>query len=85
MSPPETNLTERSHAALGDSTLQRALASATNTFIERRREAITSVDDWEALRVRARRVKEHTINHLDYYQLRDHLIAFLEERAIMRA
>lgn len=67
MSAPETNLTDRSHAALGDRTLQRALRSATTTFIERRREAITSVDDWEALRRRARQVKEHTINHLDYY------------------
>ncbi len=63
----ETNLIGRSHKALSDSTLQRALSNATNTFIERRRDAITSVDDWEALRRRARQVKEHTINHLDYY------------------
>jgi nitrate/nitrite transport system ATP-binding protein len=31
------------------------------------------------------RCRVDVLNHLDYYQLRDHLIAFLEERAIMRA
>jgi L-lactate dehydrogenase complex protein LldF len=61
------NLTARSHTALSDPTLQGALKNATTTFIERRREALTSVADWEALRTRARRVKEHTINNLDYY------------------
>jgi len=61
------NLTERSHAALENSVLQGALKAATTTFIERRRDAINSVADWEALRQRARQVKEHTINNLDYY------------------
>ncbi len=67
MSLSNPNLTERSHAALENSVLQGALKAATTTFIERRREAITSVADWEALRQRARQVKEHTINNLDYY------------------
>src|ERR1700730_18650951 len=67
MSVPEPELTQRSHAALENNVLQGALKAATTTFIERRRDAITSVTDWEALRQRARRVKEHTINHLDYY------------------
>jgi nitrate/nitrite transport system ATP-binding protein len=31
------------------------------------------------------RCRVDVLNHLDYYQLRDHLIAFLEERAVMRA
>jgi nitrate/nitrite transport system ATP-binding protein len=31
------------------------------------------------------RSRVDVLNHLDYYQLRDHLITFLEERAIMRA
>jgi nitrate/nitrite transport system ATP-binding protein len=31
------------------------------------------------------RCRVDVLNHLDYYQLRDRLIAFLEERAIMRA
>lgn len=67
MTPPDPNLTERSHAALEDTILQGALKRATDTFIDRRREAIASVPDWEALRTRARLVKEHTINNLDYY------------------
>jgi len=67
MALPNPNLTQRSHAALENDVLQGALKQATDTFIERRREAITSVADWEALRQRARLVKEHTINHLDYY------------------
>jgi L-lactate dehydrogenase complex protein LldF len=67
MTLADPDLTERSHAALEDSILQGALKRATDTFIDRRREAITSVPDWEALRRRARRVKEHTINNLDYY------------------
>src|SRR5216683_3169360 len=67
MSYSNPDLTQRSHLALENEVLQGALKRATTTFIERRGEAITSVDDWELLRQRARKVKEHTINHLDYY------------------
>jgi L-lactate dehydrogenase complex protein LldF len=67
MTQLDPSLTERSHAALDDPILQGALKRATDTFIDRRREALTSVTDWEALRQRARQVKEHTINNLDYY------------------
>lgn len=67
MSHGEPDLTSRSHAALGDPVLQGALGNATRTFIERRREAVATAQDWQALRERARRVKEHTVNHLDYY------------------
>src|SRR5438552_5867529 len=64
---PNPDLTQRSHDALENTILQGALKAATTTFIERRRHAITSVADWESLRQRARKVKEHTINNLDYY------------------
>lgn len=67
MNSENSDLTGRSHAALDDSVLQGALKNATHLFIDRRREAVKSVSDWEGLRVRARQVKEHTINHLDYY------------------
>jgi L-lactate dehydrogenase complex protein LldF len=77
MTHPNPNLTQRSHAALENDVLQGALKSATDTFIERRREAISTVADWEALRQRARQVKEHTINHLDFYLER--LVAKVEE------
>lgn len=71
------DLTQRSHAALEDDILQGALKRATTSFIARRREGISSVTDWEALRQRARRVKEHTINHLDYYL--EQLVAKVEQ------
>jgi L-lactate dehydrogenase complex protein LldF len=67
MSIPNPNLTQRSHAALENDVLQGALKRATDTFIEKRREGIASVADWQALRQRAHLVKKHTINHLDYY------------------
>jgi L-lactate dehydrogenase complex protein LldF len=67
MSLPNPDLTQRSHAALENDVLQGALKAATTLFIAKRREAVTSIPNWEALRQRARRVKEHTINHLDYY------------------
>src|ERR1700682_4295606 len=63
----DSDLTQRSHAPLADTILQGALKRSSDLFIDRRREAITSVLDWEALRTRARQVKEHTINNLDYY------------------
>src|SRR5882762_2572135 len=67
MNAAHPDLTGRSHTALEDPILQGALKNATTLFIDRRAEAITSVPDWEALRQRARKVKEHTINNLDYY------------------
>jgi L-lactate dehydrogenase complex protein LldF len=67
MTLPAPDLTGRSHAALEDPILQGALKNATTLFIDRRADAITSVPDWEGLRQRARKVKEHTINNLDYY------------------
>src|SRR5882762_4699332 len=77
MTLPNPNLTQRSHDALENTVLQGALKAATDTFIERRRDAITSVSDWEGLRQRARQVKEHTINNLDYYL--EQLVAKVEE------
>ena len=61
------DLTTRSHVALEDATLQTALKRATTTFIEKRRQAVAGVPEWERLRERARQVKAHTIAHLDYY------------------
>src|SRR5689334_4209008 len=67
MNQANTDLTMRSHAALEDATLQSALKGLTTIFGERRRHTLATEADWEALRQRARQVKEHTINHLDYY------------------
>ena len=38
-----------------------------STFGERRKVAITTVDDWEGLRERARAIKDETLAHLDQY------------------
>jgi L-lactate dehydrogenase complex protein LldF len=67
MSTSDHGLAGRSHKALEDAVLQTALKNATGTFILRRRASVESVPDWQALRARARRVKEHAIGHLDFY------------------
>src|SRR5215210_4132923 len=53
--------------ALADPQLRGALRNLATTFGERRRLAITTVDDWEGLRERARAVKDETLAHLDVY------------------
>jgi L-lactate dehydrogenase complex protein LldF len=53
--------------ALADVQLRGALRNLTDTFGERRKIAITTVDDWEGLRTRARAVKDETLAHLDRY------------------
>src|SRR5215210_5356735 len=53
--------------ALADPQLRGALRNLATTFGERRRLAITTVDDWEGLRERARAVKDETLAHLDKY------------------
>ena len=55
--------------ALTNQSLQHALSTATNKALSARQVAIENVGkaSWEALRERARAIKEHSINHLDYY------------------
>jgi L-lactate dehydrogenase complex protein LldF len=54
-------------AALGDTQLRGALQNLANTFGERRKTAIASVENWEGLRERARAIKDETLSHLDKY------------------
>jgi L-lactate dehydrogenase complex protein LldF len=61
------NFDRNAVAALGDVQLQAALRNLASTFGERRRTAIASVDDWEALRERARAIKTETLARLDHY------------------
>jgi L-lactate dehydrogenase complex protein LldF len=59
---------ENYRRALGDAQLQRALSAATTRFMMGRGLAIAAMgDEWERLRERARAIKEHSINNLDYY------------------
>ena len=58
---------QNARAALIDEQLRAALRNLTDTFGERRKVAITTVDDWEGLRERARLIKDETLAHLDKY------------------
>lgn len=52
-----------------DPVLHGALRNLADNFVERRRIAVSSVDDWEGLREKARRIKETTLLSLDKYLL----------------
>lgn len=58
---------QNAKAALKDSQLKGALNILTNTFGERRKIAIQSVNNWEGLREKARKIKDETLLHLDKY------------------
>jgi L-lactate dehydrogenase complex protein LldF len=58
---------ENAREALTNMQLRGALRAATTTFGERRLLAMTSVEDWEALRKRAREIKDETLLQLDKY------------------
>lgn len=58
---------QNAREALADPQLQAALRNLANTFGERRKVAITTVDNWEGLRERARAIKDETLAHLDLY------------------
>jgi L-lactate dehydrogenase complex protein LldF len=60
---------ENAREALRDPVLHGALRNLADNFVERRRVAISSVDDWEGLRTRARAIKDETLAHLDKYLL----------------
>jgi L-lactate dehydrogenase complex protein LldF len=58
---------QNARAALRDEQLRGALRNLAETFGERRKIAIRSVDDWEGLREKARSIKDETLSHLDEY------------------
>jgi L-lactate dehydrogenase complex protein LldF len=68
-SEPElaTPFRERADQALNDRFLQQALTIATTKFIDLRREAFGEFPEGEALRDRARAIKEATLQRLDHY------------------
>ncbi len=77
-SEPATPFRERAGQALRDSFLQEALTIATTKFIGLRREAFDEFPEGEALRDRAREIKEATLQRLDHYL--DRLIDNVERR-----
>lgn len=61
------NFDQNAHVALKDSQLKDALKNLAKTFGARRELAIQSVDNWEGLREKARKIKEQTLLFLDQY------------------
>lgn len=59
--------TEQARAALADDSLQAALRRAKSGFIDKRAAAIAAFPDFDGLRERGRRIKDHTLAHLDHY------------------
>ncbi|HMH49859.1 MAG TPA: LutB/LldF family L-lactate oxidation iron-sulfur protein [Candidatus Acidoferrum sp.] len=62
-----TPFRQRAAAALDDAFLRQALTIATTKFIDLRREAFDEFPEGEALRDRARAIKEATLQRLDHY------------------
>jgi L-lactate dehydrogenase complex protein LldF len=60
--------------AVADARLRGNLAHATGTIRDRRLAAVAELDDWDALREAGKRIKDHTLEHLDHY------LRLLEER-----
>ncbi|MYZ50225.1 LutB/LldF family L-lactate oxidation iron-sulfur protein, partial [Propylenella binzhouense] len=58
---------ENAVAALSDPQLRRALANAGGGFVERRRQAVAALPEFERLRDEAKRIKDHALAHLDLY------------------
>ncbi len=57
----------QARAALKDAALQQALSRAKSGFIDKRRVAVDAFDDFEALRKRGKRIRDHSLAHLDIY------------------
>jgi L-lactate dehydrogenase complex protein LldF len=67
MSAPAPGLRTRAAGALQDGFLQEALTTATTKFMALRREAFDGFPEGDALRDRARAIKEATLQHLDHW------------------
>jgi L-lactate dehydrogenase complex protein LldF len=73
-----TPFRERAAGALNDAFLRQALTIATTKFIDLRREAFDAFPEGEALRDRARAIKEATLQRLDHHL--DRLVDNIERR-----
>jgi L-lactate dehydrogenase complex protein LldF len=73
--PAASSFPERARGALADDFLQHALATATTRFVEARNQVFAAFPEGEALRDRARQIKEHVLQRLDHYveQLADNV------------
>jgi L-lactate dehydrogenase complex protein LldF len=58
---------QNAHDALADAQLQKALGNVRSGFIDKRQKAADRLPEFDALRDAARRIKDHTLAHLDLY------------------
>ncbi|MBJ6622891.1 lactate utilization protein B [Streptomyces sp. DHE17-7] len=58
---------EAARTAVRNPTLRGNLRHATHTIRDKRARAVAELDDWAALREAGRRIKDHTLRHLDRY------------------
>ena len=61
------NFEANARKGLADGNLQRALALMRSGFPERRRVAVDRLSEFEVLREAAKSIKDHTLEHLDFY------------------
>ncbi|MEU6549557.1 LutB/LldF family L-lactate oxidation iron-sulfur protein [Streptomyces sp. NPDC046915] len=67
--PPPTHpaFPEAAREAVGNRTLRGNLRHATHTIRGKRAKAVSEVSDWAELREAGKRIKDHTLRHLDRY------------------
>jgi len=58
---------QNARRAIGDASLQKALANSRPQFMARRARAVAALPEFEQLRDIAREIKDHTLAHLDFY------------------
>ncbi|RME74979.1 MAG: iron-sulfur cluster-binding protein [Chloroflexi bacterium] len=68
--PPNVTFYDRVETALGDTRLREAVHAATERFIAGRVRQMSALPEGDALRDHARRIRGHTIAHLDEYLAR---------------
>ncbi|MGV9700693.1 (4Fe-4S)-binding protein, partial [Streptomyces sp. NPDC003470] len=56
--------------AVRDTTLRGNLRHATHTIRAKRAGAVAELEDWPRLREAGKRIKDHTLRHLDRYLVR---------------
>ena len=65
--PTTRKFIENAKQALNDENLQFALTKMKSGFVDRRSEARARLPEFDNIRERAREIKNHTLEHLDYY------------------
>ncbi|MFE9407980.1 lactate utilization protein B [Streptomyces sp. NPDC006704] len=65
--PDHPAFPEAARDAVRDNTLRANLRHATHTIRDKRAKAVAELEDWQWLREAGKRIKDHTLRHLDRY------------------